>query len=471
MSLCCGKCGAMPTLAWACPQMAAWPSKLGHGTRRQRLRQQQLMRRWWGTSTIAALAVCLAVGSWSRQACGREPPSEPPAGSIRPWIRELDSDRFVVREAATRSLVRAGREAIGPVTEAATGGSLEVSCRAFQILMKLTQAGDRQTEEAALAALEQIAASPNEPAGRRAVSVVRWYRAERRQRALAEIRRLGAAVLTQADGTVLLRVGNGWKGAEADLARLKELQKFDSLSLEQSSLGDTALPYLKDLTDLKRLYLGNSRVTGSGLSHLKDLPNLIYLSLLDLKIEGSALKHVAEMPRLEYLGLDGTPVTDADLPQLKKLTSLKRLWLDRTNVTDAGLAYLQELKGLERLDLVSTRIDGSGLAELKDLGNLNSLSLKGIKLSDAGARALAHLTQLESLGLDDTSASDAQLAHLASLSNLKALWLTNTQVTDAGLAHIKRLTSLQNLYLQGTKVTAAGLAELKETLPGCRVYR
>jgi hypothetical protein len=27
------KVHAMPMLAWACPQMAAWPSKLGHGTR------------------------------------------------------------------------------------------------------------------------------------------------------------------------------------------------------------------------------------------------------------------------------------------------------------------------------------------------------------------------------------------------------------------------------------------------------
>ena len=286
------------------------------------------MTQFRSIAAAATLVLLLTVVANAQQGAGRESTSGVSAGSIRQWIEDLDSDSFAVREAATRELIDAGTQAIAPVSEAATGGNLEVSCRAFHILIKLSEGGSQQTEQAAMSALEQIARSPHGAAGRRAASLLRWWKTARQQQVLAQVRNLGGTISTQSAGAIMVRIGSNWKGGEAGLAHLRKLPNLQSLSLENSSLGDAALAELKSLAQLDRLYLGESQIKGAGLSHLKGLSSVTYLSLKDLKIGDNALKHVAEMTQLEYLDLDGTLVTDAALPQLKKLTGLKQLWLD-----------------------------------------------------------------------------------------------------------------------------------------------
>jgi spermidine synthase len=89
----CGRRGAMPTLAWACPQVPAWPSKLGHGTRARRL---------W-----AVLA--LGLGIW---ACGpglraeAQTAADSPTAVVTELEVKSDFSRIVVRkEGNVRSLV------------------------------------------------------------------------------------------------------------------------------------------------------------------------------------------------------------------------------------------------------------------------------------------------------------------------------------------------------------------------------
>jgi hypothetical protein len=86
------------------------------------------MRRLQSVARIAALVLLLPVVADCREPDDQEAASEPSIESIERWVRELDSDAFAVREAATRNLICAGGEVIGPVTEAATADSLEVSC-------------------------------------------------------------------------------------------------------------------------------------------------------------------------------------------------------------------------------------------------------------------------------------------------------------------------------------------------------
>lgn len=406
-----------------------------------------LMKRYSSIAAIAALAVLLPVVASAQDDGQRESPGRRKNDSIRRWIQELDSDNFAARETATHNLIDAGSAATSSLANTAAGESAEARWRVMVVLKALCRSDHRPTQAAAVSALEQVARSPNHTVASLAARVLRAHRQAWRQRAIAEIRKLGGGVSIESGQVRQVRLGSNWKGAESGLANLR------------------AIP------ELNRLDLGNSKIDGSGLVHLKSLNKLSYLSLKHLRIDGAALRHLAGLTQLESLGLDDTPVTDAAIAHLKCLTKLKVLWLNRSHVTDAGLRHLKGLKNLTKLDLSGTRIAGPGLVHLKDLANLRFVSLQYVKLGDSALKYLSDLKQLESLGLDDTLVSDAGVVHLEGLSNLKVLWLTNTQISDAALPHLKKLTNLQKLYLEGTKITKAGITELEKALPDCRLIR
>src|SRR5437016_1974386 len=96
------------------------------------------------TEDVICGLVCLS--TLVAPASGLEPPS---AKQLRERVRELDDDRFAVREAATRNLVTAGKVAVEPVTAAAASWSLEVTERAVRALKELSFARDPATAAAA----------------------------------------------------------------------------------------------------------------------------------------------------------------------------------------------------------------------------------------------------------------------------------------------------------------------------------
>jgi hypothetical protein len=163
-------------------------------------------------------------------------------------IAQLGSPRFEVREEATRKLEQAGIEAVGPLLAAASGDSLEVTCRAIRALSAIFDSEDDATFDAAEAALDQLAESPNRSAAQRAQIILapqdlngsgfdeRRYR--RWKRAVIRIRELGGIVkpMNPADADeeitemppekpIMLHVvlGEGWKGGTAGLVNLKRL--------------------------------------------------------------------------------------------------------------------------------------------------------------------------------------------------------------------------------------------------------
>ena len=76
---------------------------------------------------------------------------------ITKLIEQLDSDSFMLREAAVKDLTTAGMPAVPKVMEAAEGESLEASTRAFDVLDKWISGEDQLVKVAAKGALEKLA--------------------------------------------------------------------------------------------------------------------------------------------------------------------------------------------------------------------------------------------------------------------------------------------------------------------------
>jgi hypothetical protein len=127
------------------------------------------------TAMFVLLALLTPIG-WSdepKPAAATDQSGEPASPEqIQQWVKELDADSFAARQAATRSLIAAGRPVIDAVAKAAEGESLEVTTRAMEVLTRLYQSEDAATRDAAKAALEKLTSSKNAVAARQAVKAL-----------------------------------------------------------------------------------------------------------------------------------------------------------------------------------------------------------------------------------------------------------------------------------------------------------
>jgi S1-C subfamily serine protease len=198
----------------------------------------------------------------------------PSAEEIGRWIAQLDSDEYWTREEASKRLFQAGRAAVAALGEAARSHKLETSTRAVGVLARLLDLDDAQIEESAEAVLEEIAGSRVTSAATRAQTALLGYRERRQDRVLAKFRQLGANVTATALGdgeynAVDITIGEGWQGANDDLAALKRVPSLRRLSIYQAAVDDTALKHLAPLKQLKNLDLFGAGISSEGAERLK----------------------------------------------------------------------------------------------------------------------------------------------------------------------------------------------------------
>lgn len=239
---------------------------------------------WTVAFLLAGGAVVDAAAEKPTSVTAAEPviAAKPPIAtkSLSELIRDLDSNRFVVRREATRKLVEMGRPAVAPLVEAAGKGSLEVSVRAIGILEAMF-AGQTDAIDDAETALERLMVSKNRSAAGRADSVLLAHSELRESRALTAIRKLGGLVKpgTRVGGNPRMFIPNNprasgpsdyqiwlsenWKGGDEGLKYVKRLRRLETLynikgnGVTQKGLEDlrAALPFLQ-IQDRGKAYLG-----------------------------------------------------------------------------------------------------------------------------------------------------------------------------------------------------------------------
>jgi hypothetical protein len=260
---------------------------------------------------------------------GAPKPSD--ADSVDRWVRQLGSDNFEEREAASKALNQLGGPALSALEKAVTSDDAEVRRRAADLIQAIGARVDREGREAVLALGGTVEKSVVDP---------------------------GHSLIVHLPVPKL---------TDADLQSLKWPRRISYLDLS------------------------GTQATGSGLAGVKSLAGLNYLILAGAKTTDAGLAPLEGFPNLTHLTLSGKGITDAGLIPLKGLGKLERLELDDVSVTDAGLVRLKGLSNLISLRLSSSQVTGAGLAHLTGLGNLQDLSLSGVGLTDEGLVGLESL--------------------------------------------------------------------------------
>jgi hypothetical protein len=263
-------------------------------------------------------------------AVASEPPAkaEPKGPGIERLIKQLGSDSYAEREAASKALEAAG--------------------------------------EVALPALEKAVNHPDIEIRRRAARLREAVRSRLEAEALAAVKRLGGTVEVSANFGEEKSIGvflSETKVTDADLAHFAWLKELEVLDIRDTDVSDAGLAPLKECRKVWRLWLQGTRVTDMGLIHLKGLSKLANLDLSNTEVTAAGLESLKGLP-LRFLQLSGTKITDAGLLCTKDMP----LWilnLSKTGVTDAGLGHLKGLEELRVLDLRDTKVTAKGILEFR----------------------------------------------------------------------------------------------------------
>ena len=86
--------------------------------------------------------------------------SPPTAQQVNRWVKQLDAESFVVREAATRNLIESSHLAIEPISKVVDQGNPELNWRGVIVLKRLMENPDLDVVEAAETALTNMANPP-----------------------------------------------------------------------------------------------------------------------------------------------------------------------------------------------------------------------------------------------------------------------------------------------------------------------
>lgn len=294
---------------------------------------------------------------------GRAPTQE----EVEAWVRELDADRFLVRENATIRLSAAGTAAVAPLLRSLEGASLEASVRAILVLREIAKSADPEGSTVAESALRKVAAGETSSAVRARESLALLEK-DREDQAIKSLRTLGAQIetwgfLNEESPHLAVIIDEAWRGTEKDLLYLKRIPRARRLDLVGPKITDQFLGCLQYVPDLAVLTLRECAITDSGLERVRSLSFLEVLVVFYAPVTDDSVKYLAELKTLRQLFVYGTEMTDKGLEVLKGNTpGNEKTAVDRRNGGLLGVAG--GAAGLEESPCVLRSLDEKSAAAL-----------------------------------------------------------------------------------------------------------
>jgi hypothetical protein len=279
-----------------------------------------------GCAVAAFLVAISAVLSAAEKPASPAPKANPAisAEQVKKWVTDLDSERFFDREVATEKLIAAGAVAVDSVVEAVASNNLEVTRRGIYILQELALSVDPGTGEAAHNALKEIAESRDTATARRAAATLAKLDVIRHDRALDELKRLGANVrnvLSHFGIPVVqgrsIEFDENWRGQKKDLARLGWLRDVDELIFQGPRVNDECLKYVPKVSGLQNLTIKRAEVTDEGIKHLRGMKRLKTLALWYLPVTDESVQTLKELQGFEAMKIYGCQMTPTGANKLR----------------------------------------------------------------------------------------------------------------------------------------------------------
>ncbi len=194
------------------------------------------------------------------------------ADEISRWIDELADPQFARREAAARSLARAGRPVLEPLVSAMGAGDLEVAARGAEIVRGMLDSEDADIAADAERALERLAEQGHDPVGHVAASVLEFHFLSHAAESRMHLESLGATIAPDPAAPVAggldVFLGPGWRGDGDDLRQLPRVRGVTRVRVHGVPVGAPAVAALGRLRGLRDLQLYGTGIDDDALRSL-----------------------------------------------------------------------------------------------------------------------------------------------------------------------------------------------------------
>lgn len=172
-------------------------------------------------------------------------------------------------------------------------------------------------------------------------------------------------ILSEHKCLLILNLWSNKNMPEASLARLGALPNFQELSLEDTGIKDSAIPYICKIKSLKEIDLAGTQVSLNGIRQLSKMPNLEHIRFRGAPITAEWIPVLARFPKLIKLGVPQSGIDDATLALVPKLMpKLENLDLENCkNVTDKGLASVAKIERMFWTRVKGTAVTPKGVAD------------------------------------------------------------------------------------------------------------
>jgi hypothetical protein len=203
----------------------------------------------------------------------KEPRPKPTAADIAKWVGELNDDRYLVREQATRHLLVAGEAALDELLVAADGERPEPADRSIWILRRQSMSKDPSLRRQGLEHLARLKKRPQVAAAARETLAQIEHEA-----ALEAIEQRGGRYV---DGEFPVQVGpiatpglvldERWQGGDEGLERLRHLVGLRHVIIIGTTISAEGAKQLQHCKSLQQVWLYGTRLQPSDVENLRKL--------------------------------------------------------------------------------------------------------------------------------------------------------------------------------------------------------
>ncbi|MDO5580546.1 MAG: hypothetical protein Q4G69_05390 [Planctomycetia bacterium] len=278
-----------------------------------------------------------------------------------------------------------------------------------------------------------------------------------------KLARNGAIISLKVSGSA---DGSGFNSEDMD--KTGQLYDLESIFLEGSVFDDDYIAKMKDLKKLTSITINNSNIKDASLEVLATLPELKTLDIRrDLMLENSSLEILQKMPKLETLLAYYNKFTNSGMNKISKVKTLKVVDVRGCpDVSDNGAKYLARLPLVEELYFRGS-ITNEGIQNLAQAPKLRFVEFQDCnEINDMGIDAFKSLKTLTELRLFRCKGiSDETVKGIASMPFVR-LELRDLNLSNEGILALKGKTTLKAIELAELPgVDAAGLNDLLSSLP------
>jgi hypothetical protein len=232
-----------------------------------------MIRRAFLSMLIGVLALTsLGLSAEEVESQTEKQPPTPTSEEIASWITQLDDDRYLIREQATRQLLDAGTAALDPLLTTANGERPEPADRAVWIMRRLARSRDNEQSIAALERMVQLRERP---------LLVERAELELDERSIAacqaRLTQLGAEINMEAvpfDGVTVVpllhvRLGEKWRGTPGDLRAIAQLRRQLYFRFEGKAVDNDVAKLFEGKARLAFVQFLDTKVTPEAVDALK----------------------------------------------------------------------------------------------------------------------------------------------------------------------------------------------------------